>query len=167
MGHGDRVRRGYQPGHRPADDASGPMAGQPGRSAHRAGSPGTAGHLRHPCRVPDRHPPGFRQRHRADLGHAAHPDLGAGHAAGRLQPPGHDNAAGLRRQLRLHPAYQRAAEHGVPGHGNLQRQAVRQSRHHRHHRGLPADAGDGRDVLALARLALRSTHHETLHCPSQ
>ena len=99
------------------------------------------------------------QRHRAHRRAAADLDLGAADAAGRYQPDRPDHAARLHRELRLHPADQCASEHGLPWHGYLQRQAVRQGRHPRDGDRLRPDAAVRRHLLALAGLDL-SAHRE-------
>ncbi|CAM2188263.1 hypothetical protein PSAC2689_80035 [Paraburkholderia sacchari] len=65
-----------------------------------------------------------------------------------------DHAARLHRELRLHPADQCAAKHGVPRHRDLHREAVRAGRHRADRGGLSAVAAVCRHVVALARLDL-------------
>ena len=122
--------------------------------AHRAWRGGAAGHLRHSWRLSHRDPPGLCQCHGADLGDAADPDFGVAEPAGRLQPAGDDHAARFRRQLRLHPADQRTAEHGLPGHRNLQCPAVRQGRRAGDADRLSEHVAVRGDLVALAGLDL-------------
>uniref|UniRef100_A0A0N4ZVP2 LigA n=1 Tax=Parastrongyloides trichosuri TaxID=131310 RepID=A0A0N4ZVP2_PARTI len=167
VGHGDRVRRRHQPGHHPVDHPGRAMAGRAGGGQYRAGSIGHAGGVLDSGGVSDRDPPGLCQCHGADLGAAADTDRGAADLAGGFQPPGHDHGAGVCGQLRVHPADQRTAEHGVPGYRNLQRAAVCQGRDRGDAGGVRVDAGVRRNLVALAGLDVRRAHDETVASPSQ
>ncbi len=85
---------------------------------------------------------------------ATDPDCGVADPAGGIQPVGGDDAVGVCRQLRVYPADQRAAEHGVFGDWDVYGTAVCQGGDFGHVDRLPADAGVCGDLLELARLDL-------------